>query len=561
MTEPLASIIVPTKNSAQYLKQCLISIRNQDYKRIELIVVDNFSTDETPSIAKDYSDKFYQIGPERSTQRNFGVMHSEGTYVFIIDSDMELGTMVVKQCIRQLNRKNIAGVVIPEQSIGTTFWAHCKALERSFYQGVSWMEAARSFRKSDYIQVGGYDEAMISGEDWDLSQRIAKLGKIGRIDAYIKHNEGDLRIIQTLKKKYYYSKSFGKYQSKQTTSKNVSKQTSLFYRYLLFLSHPYKLFKNPILGFGMLTMKTSEFAVGALGMIITSFETIFVDNDSKDNSVAYVRKNYPFVKIIRNKTNLGFASGCNVGIQKAKGKTVMLMNNDVWVDENFISEALKMFDESNLDLAGVREADYVTKKSRQKYISTIDPLGFFVYDTSAKQAKNFYLTGACILFRRSYYNAIGGLDNDFFMYCEDIDLCWRIHLLGGRIGYLERLQIYHASGGSTQKGLNINRFRWRNENTLQMLIKNYSFFSLVLVIPVYIAMSLFEGGMFLLLGKPKIALTYYRALIFNISILKKTLAKRSQIQRDRKINDRELFRYMYHGYGKYFYFKSRWGKL
>ena len=74
-----------------------------------------------------------------------------------------------------MREDGVAAVVIPEESFGTGFWAQCKRLERSFYLGVIWMEAARFFRKTDFDTVHGYDESLVSGEDWDLAQRIARL--------------------------------------------------------------------------------------------------------------------------------------------------------------------------------------------------------------------------------------------------------------------------------------------------------------------------------------------------------------------------------------------------
>ncbi len=267
MHAPTVSVIVPTKNSSQTLAACLESLRAQIYQDIEVIVVDNSSTDDTPSIAQRLADKFFTQGPERSAQRNYGVRQSSGDYVLIIDSDMELGPAVVEQCVSVFKSEaELTGLVIPEESFGDGFWAQCKQLERSFYVGVAWMEAARAFRREAYLAVGGYDESMVSGEDWDLSQRIEAQGKLGRVSAFIMHNEGHLKLIQTLRKKYYYAKKFAAYTAKNKSMTNVSSQTGPLTRYKLFFSQPKKLFANPILGLGMLFMKTAEFTAGAIGL-------------------------------------------------------------------------------------------------------------------------------------------------------------------------------------------------------------------------------------------------------------------------------------------------------
>lgn len=267
------SVIIPTKNSARTLEACLKSIKNQAYQNIELIVVDNNSTDNTKEIAEKYADKVFNRGPERSAQRNFGVENSNGEYVVIIDSDMELNEKVIESCVGKIkSSENIAGIIIPEESIGEGFWAKCKRLERSFYVGVEWMEAARFFKKDIYQKVGGYNEDMISGEDWDLSQRIEALGKIDRVGDFIYHNEGRISLIRTIKKKFYYAGKFSKYTKNNLNKGKISKQTGIISRYKLFLSQPKKLFKNPIIGLGMLFMKTCEFGFGGAGYVIGRFK-------------------------------------------------------------------------------------------------------------------------------------------------------------------------------------------------------------------------------------------------------------------------------------------------
>ena len=272
MTKEIVSVIVPTYNSGAYLEACLLAIKEQTYHNVELIVVDNNSTDETKEIARKYTDKVFNKGPERSAQRNYGVLKSVGRYVLIIDSDMELSKNVVESCVHVMQvDANMKGVVVPEESFGEGFWAQCKKLERSFYVGVSWMEAARFFRRDAFDSVNGYDEDNTGTEDYDLPQRImGKYGKnvIGRIDDLIYHNEQKLSLIKTCKKKFYYAQKLDAYRSQSANAHNFSKQSSLLERYKLFFSQPKKLFAHLDIGFGMLFMKTSEYASGTFGYLL-----------------------------------------------------------------------------------------------------------------------------------------------------------------------------------------------------------------------------------------------------------------------------------------------------
>lgn len=269
---PLVSVIIPTKNSATHIGACLESVKKQTYDQVEIIVIDNNSTDLTKEIAKKYTESVFNMGPERSAQRNFGVARSKGAYVLIIDSDMELSSKVVAACMEKIQSDSkIKGLVIPEESFGIGFWAQCKKLERSFYIGVDWMEAARFFDKKTYDEAHGYDEENTGTEDYDLPQRIEALygqGSIDRIDEFICHNEQKINLWKTCKKKFYYAGKIDKYKSINANKKKFDKQSSLLARYKLFFSKPGKLFRDPLVGCGMLFMKTCEFGAGILGYIL-----------------------------------------------------------------------------------------------------------------------------------------------------------------------------------------------------------------------------------------------------------------------------------------------------
>jgi glycosyltransferase involved in cell wall biosynthesis len=275
MKNSKVSVIVPTKNSAEYLEPCLDSIRKQTYKNTELIVVDNNSDDSTKEIAKKYAHHVYDHGPERSAQRNFGVEKSKGIYVLIIDSDMVLKPKVVEESVDKISKnKMLKGLIVPEQSYGEGFWVKCKELERSFYIGVSWMEAARFFDRKTFNEFGGYDEENTGTEDYDLPQRIQqKYGtkSIGSINELIMHNEQRLSLLKTCKKKYYYAQKLQKYKSVEANKANFRKQSNPIARYKLFFSKPKKLFRHPLIGAGMLYLKTCEYSAGAAGFIVGKF--------------------------------------------------------------------------------------------------------------------------------------------------------------------------------------------------------------------------------------------------------------------------------------------------
>jgi glycosyltransferase involved in cell wall biosynthesis len=270
MKPPLVSVIVTTLNNTTTLDACLRSITAQTYENFELVVVDNNSTDDTLAIARKYTPHVYTKGPERSAQRNYAVEVSKGKYIFIIDSDMELTKNVVKSCVNCIESDpEVKAVIIPEESFGIGFWAQVKKLERSFYVGQDAIEAARFFPKDLYQEIGGYDEKIVGGEDWHLTDRIREYGRIGRVNQYIMHNEGHFTLRTAIRKKFYYVQGFMTFfdDAEKKQSNRKSPASSALYYYKLYLSKPFKLFKNPFYGVGVLVLKTAEFAAAALGLV------------------------------------------------------------------------------------------------------------------------------------------------------------------------------------------------------------------------------------------------------------------------------------------------------
>lgn len=272
MIQPLVSIVISTKNEEENIENVLKSLKKQTYKNIEVIVVDNNSTDKTKEIAKIYTDKVFNKGPERSWQRNFGLERAKGDFVLILDADMILTERVIEEAIELISKDSkMGGIIIPEISIGQSFWAQCKALEKSFYINSN-IEAARFYKKKILKELSGFDVDLVSGEDWDLSQRVGDRYELGRIKSLIYHNEGRLSLFETIKTKFYYGQHIGKYLKKKHGLKNIKKQTSILGRFWIFLSKPTRLFRNPLIGLGLLFMKTCEFGFGGLGYLISKME-------------------------------------------------------------------------------------------------------------------------------------------------------------------------------------------------------------------------------------------------------------------------------------------------
>ncbi len=261
------TVIVPTCNSSLFLERCLASIKQQNYSHVELIVVDENSTDATLAIAHRYASAVYSGGPERSVKRNIGITQAKGELVLIIDSDMELSPSVVTSCVEAMHNASISGVVIPEISKGEGFWAHCVMLDRAlrfFGDGPTIGEAARCFRRVQVSAMGGYDPGIVGAEDWDLHNRmVARFGTALKIQSPIYHNEGRVSLYKRTKKKYYYSRAFRIYLKRYPTI--AALQFSPFK--LAYFRGFRALLRHPLLTVGLIVLKGGEAVAGLAGLV------------------------------------------------------------------------------------------------------------------------------------------------------------------------------------------------------------------------------------------------------------------------------------------------------
>ncbi|MDD4353353.1 MAG: glycosyltransferase [Candidatus Nanoarchaeia archaeon] len=252
----LVSVIITTKNSERTLDKCLKSIKQQSYKNIEIIVVDNNSTDKTKEIAKKYTRLVFNKGPERSAQRNFGAEKAKGKYVLIHDSDIYFHKDSVKECVELAEKTGCKAIVLPEKSIGEGYWTKVKAFERSFYIGKDLIESSRFFDKKTFLYLGGYDLNLTACEDWDLQNRLRERGVlIGRVNNILEHDEGRLNLFGSSKKKAYYAKWIKIYKEKYPEI--AKKQFNPFYRFPI-SEILIKGLIHPILVISMIIMKGME---------------------------------------------------------------------------------------------------------------------------------------------------------------------------------------------------------------------------------------------------------------------------------------------------------------
>lgn len=267
MKNPLITIVIPTYNSEKNIKACLESIKEQYYKPYEVIVVDQSSNDNTVKIAKDYKCKTIirpkpQFYSPPSKSRNIGAKQAKGQILYHLDSDMILEKGLLSEMVTLLEKKYDA-LIVHEIDITKGFWSKCKAFERKCYWGNDKIESARVVKYEIFKQVGGYDENVSSGEDFNIHKKYKKIGKIGFCKKAVNHNLGELGFWKTINKKYNYGKTATIYSADNGESGLIVLKDEL----LCFISN-YKMFiASPIYGVGALFLKFSEYLAGFLGLL------------------------------------------------------------------------------------------------------------------------------------------------------------------------------------------------------------------------------------------------------------------------------------------------------
>lgn len=255
MKKDTVSIVIITKNEEVNIKRLLESIKNQTYNPIETIVVDNNSTDETKIIAKKYTSKVFNFGPERSAQRNLGAKKAMGKYLFFLDADMELTDQVVGDAVKTSKKGDLKAITIPEKTVGNGFVQRVRRFEREMYMGESDFEVPRFFAKNVFDEFNGYDTNLTGPEDYDLPYRMSKNYKLGRSHEYILHHEENLTLMGLLNKKYYYANKGANYALKHP--KLVWIQGTILFR-KVYIKNWRKFLSNPVLGIFFVMVRVLE---------------------------------------------------------------------------------------------------------------------------------------------------------------------------------------------------------------------------------------------------------------------------------------------------------------
>lgn len=211
------------------------------------------------------------------------------------------------------------------------------------------------------------------------------------------------------------------------------------------------------------------------------YEIIIVDNNSKDNSCANIERDFKNVKIIYSKDNLGFSRGNNLGIKYAKGEYLLLLNPDTIILNNAIDKTYKKINEYNDKkiLMGIRllNRDRTLQFSSCNFLNILNSIFSSYVFSNAEHYKTHdsdWVMGAFMMINKDFYNDIGGLNEEYFMYSEDMELCYKVKKRAGRVIFFADAEIIHLYNQSGKNKFNKKREKVVTESTIKFLKENYN---------------------------------------------------------------------------------------
>lgn len=275
-------------------------------------------------------------------------------------------------------------------------------------------------------------------------------------------------------------------------------------------------------------------------------EILIVDNNSSDGSADYLARNYPMIKIIRSKSNLGFVGANNIGYQYAKengADYIYLLNQDTVVTNGFLRP---FYDFAQVNKFGSLQSKLKLWPAKEK-INTIGnaihflgfgySVGLDSVDKNNQEIKKInYASGAGVFLSMEALAAKGGLfDETMFMYLEDLDLGWQLSLLGWDNYLIPGSIVYHKY----EFNRGTKQYYWFERNRLWLLLKNYKIKTMILIFPAWLVMEVAQLFYALINHRLKDKIRAYSFLLSK-SQMAILLSQRHYIQDKRQRSDRQV---------------------
>lgn len=275
-----------------------------------------------------------------------------------------------------------------------------------------------------------------------------------------------------------------------------------------------------------------------------NLQIIVGDNDSTDHSLAYLRDNFPLVKVIRNEQNFGFAEGYNRVLAQVEADYFVLLNSDVEVTSGWIKPIIDLMESDDKIAIAQPKIKAMLNRNHFEYAGAA---GCFIdkhaypfcrgrifnaveedigqYDDDMEI---FWAAGCALFIKSAIWKRVNGLDENFFAHMEEIDLCWRVKNLGYKVMYCGKSTIYHVGGGTLNAESPFKTYlNFRNNHYL--IKKNIKPTRANFLIPIRFCLDLLALIKFLFEGKFKNAMAISKA---HRHVVKALLSKKIVYNKD-----------------------------
>ncbi|PVE21373.1 hypothetical protein DC522_26885 [Microvirga sp. KLBC 81] len=466
---PLISIVLPTRNRRDYVTNAIRSVLAQTYSNWELIVVDDGSTDGTfDMLAAEYSDARIKLIREEpkgvSAARNTALRNAQGSYIAYIDSDNvwkpEFLAFALTHLVRTKADLCYAGLEI----IGDTglLGSRLKDFDYDELSRENFIDLNIIMHTRDlYDTYGGFDESLQRMVDWDLLLRYTKTSKV--VSAPFIGAEYD---------------NTGR-------SDRITKKEGLFWKYVILnknmldwdaLRKEVETRSSDVISIVIPVYGQIELTEECLQSIFTqpagaAFEIIVVDNGSDERTVERLEawsRARPEITLVRNKENLNFALGCNIGFAASRGRVVVFLNNDTIVTPGWLAPLAQSLEMPGI---GAVQPKLVYPDETIQCIgitfSSRSAIGYPIYAGHPgdaphvnRSASRQAVTAACIAVRAADFADLRGFDPSFVNGQEDVDFCLRLqHERGLTCWYTAESKVVHQESKTPGRGLNIRNNR------------------------------------------------------------------------------------------------------
>jgi GT2 family glycosyltransferase len=276
-----------------------------------------------------------------------------------------------------------------------------------------------------------------------------------------------------------------------------------------------------------------------------NLQIVVGDNHSSDDSVDFVKTNYPMITLLQNKRNYGFAEGYNRLLAQVTADYYVLLNSDVEVPEDWISPVIDLMASDEQIAAAQPKIKWQLDKTQYEYAGAaggfLDKYAFpfcrgRIFDAVEKDSGQyndakeiFWASGAALFVKSKAWKVVGGLDGDLFAHMEEIDLCWRLKNLGYKVMFCPDAEVYHVGGGSLNATNPFKTFL-NFRNNLVIMQKNLPKTEVFQMIFIRFFIDFAALIHFLLKGETKFAWAVSKAHIDFFKRFKETNRKRTAVQ-------------------------------